>query len=162
MRGYWILYSDIKWNTKCFGASGLILGLQFLVARVVPRGFRLGLGNRVILPPVGPLVLVRRLPIRAQGVLGSFRHIFALSVLQFVPVLLVAPLLAVSQSASAPPSPVVFVRLVYAQVSRSYYLFFTTCSLLLVWVSRMLEGITGGGLPNARRNHRGGLPNARG
>ena len=27
VRGYWILYSDIKWNTKYFGASGLTLGL---------------------------------------------------------------------------------------------------------------------------------------
>ena len=27
VRAYWILYSDIKWNTKCFGASGLTLGL---------------------------------------------------------------------------------------------------------------------------------------
>ena len=43
-------------------------------------------------PPVGPLVLVRRLPIRARVTLGPLRHMLALAVLQFLPVLLVAPL----------------------------------------------------------------------
>ena len=39
---------SFKYNTKLFGVSGWILGLRTLVARVVPRGFRLGPGNRVI------------------------------------------------------------------------------------------------------------------
>ena len=43
-------------------------------------------------PPVGPLVLVRRLPIRARVTLGPLRHMLALAVLQFLPVLLVAAL----------------------------------------------------------------------
>ena len=41
--------------------------------------------------PVGPLVLVRRLPIRARIVPGPFRHVPALAVFQFIGVLCVAP-----------------------------------------------------------------------
>ena len=43
-------------------------------------------------PPVGPLVLVRRLPIRTRVLLGPLRHMVVFFVFQFLPVLLVAPL----------------------------------------------------------------------
>ena len=43
-------------------------------------------------PPVGPLVLVRRLPVGARVPLGPLRHIAVLFVLQFLPVLLVTAL----------------------------------------------------------------------
>ena len=43
-------------------------------------------------PPVGPLVLVRRLPIRARVILGPLRHILALAVFQFLPVRRITPL----------------------------------------------------------------------
>ena len=48
--------------------------------------------NLTVEPPVGALVLVRRLPVGARGVLGPRRHMPALAVLQFVPVQLVAPI----------------------------------------------------------------------
>ena len=40
--------------------------------------------------PVGPLVLVRRLPIRARVIFRPLRHIPALAMFQFLPVLLIA------------------------------------------------------------------------
>ena len=43
-------------------------------------------------PPVGSLVLVRRLPIGVRVVLGPLRHVVRLAVLQFLPVLLVTAL----------------------------------------------------------------------
>ena len=59
-----------------------------------PPGFAQLLGKRELdLPveaPVGPLVLVRRRPIRARVILGPLRHILVLFVFQFLPVPLVA------------------------------------------------------------------------
>ena len=42
--------------------------------------------------PVGPLILVRRLPIRARVIFRPLRYMLALAVLQFLPVRRVAPL----------------------------------------------------------------------
>ena len=43
-------------------------------------------------PPIGALVFVRRLPIRARGILHPRGHIPVLCVFQFLPILLVAPI----------------------------------------------------------------------
>ena len=48
--------------------------------------------NLTVEPPIGALVLVRRLPVGARVILGPRRHMPALAVLQFVLVPLVAPL----------------------------------------------------------------------
>ena len=61
-----------------------------------PLGLAQFLGKReldfAVQPTVGPLVLVRRLPIRARVTLGPLRHMVVLFVFQFLPVLLVAAL----------------------------------------------------------------------